>query len=88
MTATCLYTNADQLQNKMEGVCVYVNEYNPTLILVTVVLPKNNKPMKLSCDSVIYTIDGYNVSADGNEGRGVNIYVKNEVSVSPIKFFK
>ena len=82
MTVTCLYTNADQLQNKMEELCVYVNEYNPSLILVTEVLPKNNKTMKLSCDSVIYTIDVYS----GNEGRGVNIYVKNEVSATPIKF--
>ena len=86
MTVTCLYTNADQLQNKMEELCVYVNEYNPTLILVTEVLPKNNKTMKLSCDSVIYTIDGYSIFAGGNEGRGVNIYVKNEVSETPIKF--
>ena len=75
MTVTCLYTNADQLQNKMEKLCVYVNEYNPTLILVTEVLPKNNKTIKLSCDSVIYTIDGYSIFAGVNEGRGVNIYM-------------
>ena len=50
----------------MEELCVYVNEYNPTLILVTEVLPK--KTMKLSCDSVIYTIDGYSIFAGGNEG--------------------
>ena len=30
MAITCLYTNADQLQSKMEE--LYVNEYIPTLV--------------------------------------------------------
>ena len=69
----------------MEELCVYVNEYNPTFIVVTGVLPKNSKTVKLSRDSVIYAIDGYSIFAGGNEGRGVNIYVKNEVSAGAIK---
>lgn len=45
-------------------------------IVVTEVLPKNNSTLKLTCDSVVYKIDGYNIFSGDNSGRGVSIYVR------------
>ena len=52
----CIYTNADQLQNKLDELCVQVVSLDADFIFVTEVLPKFN-PDNVSCASMIYHID-------------------------------
>ena len=56
----CIYTNADQLQNKLDELKVYISLLNADFIFITEVLPKLNAD-SLSCASMIYHIDCYNV---------------------------
>ena len=51
----CIYTNADQLQNKLDGLKVYISLLNADFIFITEVLPKLNAD-SLSCASMIYHI--------------------------------
>lgn len=79
-----MYTNADQLQNKMDELLVYVDQYKPCIIMVTEVLPKYNKNLMFTCETVVYNIDGYDLFPGGNGGRGVNIYIKHNNFVRPL----
>ena len=54
----CIYTNADQLQNKLDELNVQCVTLDADFIFVTEVLPKYN-PDNISCASMIYHIDGY-----------------------------
>ncbi|XP_052806388.1 uncharacterized protein LOC128235622 [Mya arenaria] len=78
----CLYTNADQLQNKMSELQVQVTLINPDFIFVSEVLPKLNHD-NVSCSSVIYALDGYTAFPSTDDGRGVLIYAKSELNISP-----
>ena len=67
----CLYTNTDQLVNKLEEVILFVKENNVHIIAINETLPK-------SCSSDIspaFIIPGYECFPD-NEGRGVCVFVK------------
>ena len=78
----CMYTNADQLQNKMDELNAQVSLVTPDFIFVTEVLPKLNVD-NISCSSMIYHIDGYTAFPSTDKGRGVIIYAKSELNVSP-----
>ena len=67
----CLYTNTDQLVNKLEEVILFVKENNVHIIAINETLPK-------SCSSDVspaFIIPGYECFPD-NEGRGVCVFVK------------
>ena len=74
-----MYTNADQLPNKMEELELRVKIEKPHIILITEV---NNKHVKIRPDLVTFQLEGYqlfqqNVSA---EGRGILIYVRDSIA--------
>ena len=74
-----MYTNADQLPNKMEELELRVKTEKPHIILITEV---NNKHVKIRPDLVTFQLEGYqlfqqNVSA---EGRGILIYVRDSIA--------
>lgn len=78
----CLYTNADQLRNKMHELELYVTSEDPDFIFVTEVLSKFN-PDNISCSSMLFNLNGFSVLTSKDDGRGVIIYAKSELSVSP-----
>lgn len=53
-----MYTNADQLRNKMAELSLNVVSEDPQFIFVTEVLPKYN-PDNITCSSILFNIDGY-----------------------------
>ena len=73
----CIYTNADQLNNKLEEIILYVNENNVDIIAINETLPKN-----LSIQP-IFSIPGFNCFSS-YEGRGVCIFVKNTFEVKEL----
>ena len=68
----CIYTNADQLQNKIDVSHVQIVSLNADFVFFTEVLPTLN-PDNISCASMIYHIDGYNAFPSTDTGRGVII---------------
>ena len=78
----CIYTNADQLQNKLDELKVYISLLNADFIFITEVLPQLNAD-SLSCASMIYHIDGYNAFPSTDNGRGVIIYAKEDFNIRP-----
>ena len=81
----CIYTNADQLQNNLDELCVQVVSLDADFIFVTEVLPKFN-PDNVSCSSMIYHIDGYIAFPSKDNGRGVMIYAKDKFNISPNQY--
>ena len=74
-----IYTNADQLPNKLEELKLRVKIEKPHIILITEV---NNKHVKCKPDLVTFQLEGYqlfhqNVS---EQGRGILIYVQNIIT--------
>ena len=81
----CIYTNADQLQNKLDELRVQSLTLDADYIFVTEVLPKFN-PDNISCASMIYHIDDYNAFHSTDNGRGVIIYAKDTFNISPNQY--
>ena len=74
-----IYTNADQLPNKIEELKLRAKIEKPHIILITEV---NNKHVKIKPDLVTFLVEGYqlyhqNVS---EKGRGILIYVRNNIN--------
>ena len=85
-----IYTNADQLTNKLQELETRIKLDNPHIILITEV---NSKNTKNSPDLVTFQLPGYqlfhqNVSSDG---RGIIIYIqqsiKDVLEITPKTFF-
>ena len=80
-----IYTNADVLTKvKLSELREIATRDNPEVIAVTEVFPKRS-----TFDTVIsvYTIEGYDMFASGNEkGRGVLLYIKKELRASEVNF--
>ena len=70
-----MYTNADQLPNKMDALKTRIKIQNPHIVVITEV---NIKNCKVPPDPVIFNIPGYNMhtkNLSGKEsGRGIIIY--------------
>ena len=81
----CIYTNADQLQNKLDELRIQSLTLDADFIFVTEVLPKFN-PDNISCASMIYHIDGYNAFHSTDNGRGVIFYAKDTFNISPNQY--
>lgn len=78
----CLYSNADQLRNKIDELETEIMTVNPDLIFITEVLPKVESD--IDCSSPLFNLTGYTPFPSKNSGRGVLIYAKNSLNVSPI----
>ena len=77
----CFYTNADQLRNKLDELKMQISLEWPDFIFVTEVLPKVDTD--LDCSSVLYQLEGYSSFPSVNGVRGIIIYAKNSLNVSP-----
>ena len=78
-----LYTNADCLSNKMIHLELATTHYNPDIIGVTEVHPKNT-PLRL-CDTDV-KLDNYTVFTNlTDDGRGVALYVRNDIYARSIQ---
>ena len=83
-----LYTNADQLVNKREDLCMCITNNEPDVILITEVIPK---AQVCPIDPALLTVPGYHMYANfdlsqarlGASGqRGICIYVKDLLKTS------
>ena len=79
-----VYTNVDQLRNKMNELDILISQENPDFICVTEVLPKATTCIckEISCSSVLYDINGYEAFHSQDGGRGVMIYARTDLNVS------
>ena len=76
----CYYTNADQLLNKRSEFFTAMKIYNPDIIGVTEVKPKNGR---YKVEESELAIDDYEMFHDlQHEGRGIILYVHNKLQPS------
>ena len=73
------FTNTDQLSNKVEEVKMFLKEKHIDLICIGEVLPKRNDH-----DISSFIIEGY-VSYNCLEGRGVSIFVRNDLNITIVE---
>ena len=73
-----LYTNADQLPNKLHELELRIKIENPHLIIINEV---NNK-VKTNMDTNTFQLQGYQMFHENvsTEGRGIIIYVQNAIT--------
>ena len=74
--AICVYTNTDQLRNKMYELDILITQEKMDFIFVTEVLPKSTICTEISYSSVLYNINGYEAFPSQDGGRGVMIYAR------------
>ena len=88
----CLYSNADQLLNKIECLKAYIASERPDIMLFTEVIPKAQKNPILESQMKIIGYDchvnfNYTDNDLGASGkRGVAIYVKSDIQNEEITF--
>lgn len=76
----CLYTNADSLLGKRDILKLRIEVYDPDIIAITEVLPKNYQfPVDINSD---FNIEGYSIFTNDNPLRGVAIYVRNDITAT------
>ncbi|VDI33300.1 Hypothetical predicted protein [Mytilus galloprovincialis] len=80
----CMYTNDDQLRNKIDELEAQIQVVKPDFIFITEVLPKTN--IDIDCISPLFNIEGYIAYPSKNTGRGVIIYAKSNFCVSPNEY--
>ena len=76
-----MYTNADQLLNKMHFLEVHVSSREPDILVITEVIPKAQKnPIPRSCLALKGYTEFFNFRCDlcgiAQQGRGIAVYVK------------
>ena len=81
-----LSTNADVLTNKMEELVDVVKEYQPDVIGVSEVLPKNFREQIYANQ---FIIDGYDMiphpNIEENKGRGSILYIRSNLTHMPVE---
>lgn len=78
---TCLYTNADQLFNKLSELKILILKEKPDIIAVTELKPKNTR-YPLKTEHIL--LPGFQGPIDNldKEGRGVGIYIREGLEFS------
>ena len=74
-----IYTNADQLPNKIDEICIFLYENNIDIMCVCEVLPKCNYH-----DISSFVIQGYTCYTC-LDGRGVCVFVKNDIELTIVE---
>ena len=81
---SCIYTNADQLNNKFNELQLLVKTHDPDIIAITEVKPKNCKFQPLIDE---YLLDGYNMrgaNIENKSGRDCLLYAKIQLCAKEI----
>jgi len=87
-TLKCIYTNADQLRNKMSEFQIRIRDQKPMIIGVTEVKAKNSKTKPLPTEYKMEWSNEYNmfhINLENDEGRGLILYVHNSLQASEVK---
>ena len=87
----CLYSNADQLLNKMEDLKMVIASDSPDIMMFTEVIPKAQKNPILESQMIVpgyvpyvnFNYSDLNLGASGK--RGVVIYVRESIPSDEIK---
>ena len=77
-SCSCLYSNADSLLNKRHELEAIISSFNPTIIALTEIMPKNTK----NVDMNEFNIDNYDKFINNVPHRGVLIYVHKRVNAT------
>ena len=85
-----MYTNADQLLNKMHDLEVHIHTRRPDIIVVTEVIPKaQSNPIPKACLVVKGFTEFLNFDCDlcgtSQQGRGIAVYVKEGMKAFEVK---
>ena len=72
-SVSCVYTNADQFRNKLNELKIQISLEDPDFMLVTEVL-------------LFISYRNYSAFPSSGKGRGVIIYAKSDLNVSPLSF--
>jgi endonuclease/exonuclease/phosphatase family metal-dependent hydrolase len=83
-----LYTNADQLKNKLTELEIRVEELQPWIIAITEVKPKHSRYNTSEGEYMLEKQPNYNVyskNVDGEAGRGLLLYVNKNLKCSEAK---
>ena len=70
---TCLYTNADNLRNKVSELKAILAAHNLDIVAIVETLPKFTTE---KVDPLEYTLDGYDKFENINPARGVIVFVR------------
>ena len=80
------YINADNgLLNKREELINIVNTNKPDILHINETLPKSSHNIDTNIE---YQLDGYNCFLNENPSRGIAMYIKDDIDVTPIEVLK
>ena len=82
----CMYTNADSLKNKLNEFTARIRDYNPDIIMVNEVKPKNMRG-NLTESEFSLKDKGYNMfplNIDNEKGRGMLVYTRSTLRAERI----
>lgn len=85
---TCFYTNADQFRNKMNEFQVRIRDIKPKIIGISEVKAKNSSRAIQPQEFKLDWIKNYNMfylNLDNNEGRGLLMYIHEEINAEEVK---
>ena len=81
-----LYTNSDQLPNKVHELLINIGIFKPDVIMITEVLPKNSNTKTTKASMEINGFELYtNIEVEENI-RGISLYVSSNLTVEETKF--
>ena len=83
-----MYTNADTLHNKLDELHALVRDKNPAIFGITEVKPKNNRYQILESELSIQGYYTISINLNNNIGRGIILYVRNDMIVEEIDLQK
>ena len=81
----CIYTNADQLRNKMDELRLLMKNHNPHIVCITEVKPKR---AGFTLSPAEISVDGYNLYVNDLSApastRGCAIYISNKIKATQV----
>ena len=85
----CLYTNADQLKNKLLELESRISDKQPNVIGITEVKPKNSSNQVNPAEYTILSGNEYQMfskNIDNEVGRGLILYIHRSLQATEVKF--
>ncbi|CAC5371801.1 unnamed protein product [Mytilus coruscus] len=85
---SCIYTNADQLFNKLPELIVRTRDDKPKIIGITEVKPKNNRYQPGISEYSLADVSDYKMfgkNLDNDTGRGLLLYIDKQLDASQVQ---